>query len=91
LHQAGIRAIPQYQEEMYTLDFAVIDGERKLNIEIDGEYYHKDWTGELCYRDQMRNQRMFELGWDVKRFWVYEVRDDMGGCINKIKTWLENE
>jgi very-short-patch-repair endonuclease len=90
LHQAGIRAIPQYQEEMYTLDFALIDGGRKLNIEIDGEHYHKDWTGELCYRDQMRNQRMFELGWDVKRFWVYEVRDDMEGCISKIKTWLEN-
>lgn len=87
LHQAGIQAIPQYQEEMYTLDFALFDEDRKLNIEIDGEHYHKDWTGELCYRDQMRNQRMFELGWDVKRFWVYEVRDDLNGCIQKIKEW----
>lgn len=87
LHHAGIRAIPQYQEEMYTLDFAVFDGDRKLNLEVDGEHYHKDWTGELCYRDQMRNQRMFELGWDVKRFWVYEVRDDLNGCIQKIKEW----
>lgn len=91
LHQSGIRAIPQYQEEMYTLDFALFDGERKLNIEIDGEHYHKDWTGELCYRDQMRNQRMFELGWDVKRFWVYEVRDDLDGCLEKIKVWLKNK
>lgn len=90
LHQAGIRAIPQYQEEMYTLDFALFDGERKLNIEVDGEHYHKDWTGELCYRDQMRNQRMFELGWDVKRFWVYEIRNDMEGSIEKIRTWLSS-
>lgn len=87
LHQANIRAIPQYQEEMYTLDFAIFDGDKKLNVEIDGEHYHKDWTGELCYRDQMRNQRMFELGWDVMRFWVYEVRDDMDGCIQKIQKW----
>lgn len=90
LHDAGIRAIPQYQEEMYTLDFAVFDGDRKLNIEIDGEHYHKDWTGELCYRDQMRNQRMFELGWDVKRFWVYEIRDDIETSVEKVKKWVQN-
>jgi very-short-patch-repair endonuclease len=30
---------------------------------------------------------MFELGWDVMRFWVYEVRDDINGCIQKIKEW----
>lgn len=90
LHKAGISAVPQYQEEMYVLDFAVFDGERKLNIEVDGEHYHRDWTGELCYRDQMRNQRMFELGWDVKRFWVYEVRDDLEGCIKNVKDWINN-
>ena len=87
LYTAGIHTIPQYQEEMYTLDFAILDGDRKLNIEIDGEYYHKDWTGELCYRDQMRNQRMFELGWDVMRFWVYEIRDDLAGSIERVKNW----
>ncbi|MFA6270232.1 MAG: AAA domain-containing protein [Candidatus Paceibacterota bacterium] len=88
LYDAGICPIPQYQEEMYILDFAIFDGDKKLNIEIDGEHYHKDWTGELCYRDQMRNQRMYELGWDVMRFWVYEVRDDLDGCIKKINDWI---
>ena len=87
MYDAGISAIPQYQEGMDTLDFAVFDGERKLNIEIDGAHYHKDWTGELCYRDQMRNQRMFELSWDVIRFWVYEIRDDLEGSIQKVNKW----
>lgn len=87
---SGIKTIPQYQIEMYTLDFALFDDERKLNIEIDGERYHKDMTGELCKRDQIRNQRLYELGWDVQRFWVYEIRDDLEGCIEKIKFWLEN-
>ena len=91
LHGAGINSIPQYQEEMYALDFAVFDGERKLNIEIDGEHYHRDWTGELCYRDQIRNQRMFELGWDVMRFWVYEVRDDLENCLRKVSEWKNKE
>jgi very-short-patch-repair endonuclease len=89
LYDRGIKTIPQYQEEMYTLDFALFQGERKLNIEVDGEHYHKDWTGELCYRDQIRNQRLIENGWDVIRFWVYEVRDDIDGCVEKIKQWTK--
>ena len=93
LYKAGIKAIPQYQVGMYILDFAVFDEDsnRKLNIEVDGEHYHKDWTGELCYRDQIRNQRMFERGWDVKRFWVYEIRDDMDHCVEEIKNWINED
>ena len=87
---SGIKTIPQYQIEKYTLDFALFDNERKLDIEIDGERYHKDMTGELCKRDQIRNQRLYELGWDVQRFWVYEIRDDLENCIQKVKDWLEN-
>lgn len=89
LYKAGIKAIPQYQVEKYTLDLALFDGKRMLDIEVDGERYHKNWTGELCRRDQIRNQRLFELGWDVKRFWVYEVRDDIDGCIERISQWLK--
>lgn len=89
LYKAGIKTIPQYQVEKYTLDLALIDGDRMLDIEVDGERYHRNWTGELCRRDQIRNQRLFELGWDVKRFWVYEVRDDMNICIEVIKKWME--
>lgn len=89
LYDAGILSIPQYQEERYTLDFAVFseDG-RKLNVEVDGEHYHKDWNGELAYRDQIRNQRMYELGWDVKRFWVYQVRDNLQQCVADVQEWL---
>jgi very-short-patch-repair endonuclease len=90
LFKVGISTIPQYQEEMYTLDFALFNGGRKLNIEVDGEHYHRDWTGDLCYRDQIRNQRMFELGWDVMRFWVYEIKDDLDGCVSKIKKWVDS-
>jgi superfamily I DNA and/or RNA helicase/very-short-patch-repair endonuclease len=89
LFQNGIRTIPQYPVEKFVLDLAIIQGDRRLNIEIDGERYHRNWTGELCRRDQLRNQRMFELGWDVIRFWVYEIRDDLPGCISKVKKWID--
>lgn len=88
LYKAGIKTIPQYPVEKYNLDLVLFNGDKMLNIEVDGERYHKNWTGELCRRDQIRNQRLFELGWDVKRFWVYEVRDDIDNCVKKIEKWL---
>lgn len=91
LYNQGIRTILQYSEEKYKLDLALFDGDRKLDIEVDGEMYHRDWNYELSYRDQLRNQRLFELGWDVKRFWVYQIRDDLQGCINQIKDWLNRK
>ena len=88
LYKADVRTMPQFQVEKFALDLAlVIDDDTRLDIEVDGERYHRAWDGELCRRDQMRNQRLYELGWDVIRFWVYEVRDDLAGCIKKVKLW----
>jgi very-short-patch-repair endonuclease len=88
LYASGIRPIPQYVIEKFVVDFLVINGDRRLVIEVDGERYHRNWTGELCRRDQLRNQRMFELGYDVTRFWVPEIRDDIHACVAKVRSWL---
>lgn len=87
---AGLRPIPQYSVEQYDLDFALLAGDRRLAIEVDGEMYHRSWTGELCLRDQLRNQRLIELGWDVQRFWVYEIRDRLDESIQRVKTWVND-
>jgi very-short-patch-repair endonuclease len=89
LYVGGVRAIPQYTVEQYDLDLAVILDNRRLDIEVDGERYHRSWTGELCLRDQLRNQRLIELGWEVKRFWVYEVRDRLPECVRWVKAWAD--
>lgn len=89
LYAAGLRPIPQYAVEKYVLDFAMVEGERRLNIEVDGERYHRLWDGELIRRDRLRNQRMIELGWDVKRFWVYQVRDDIERCVSEVRAWVD--
>jgi very-short-patch-repair endonuclease len=86
-YKAGFRLIPQYSVEKYIVDFLLLSGKRKLVIEIDGERYHRNWNGELCRRDQIRNQRLFELGYDIQRFWVYEVRDDLIGCFKRLDKW----
>lgn len=90
LYQAGIRPIPQYNVEQYALDFAVLSGERCLDVEVDGERYHRNWDGELCRRDQIRTQRLLELGWDVKRFWVYQIRDDIDHCVMRVRQWIDD-
>jgi very-short-patch-repair endonuclease len=89
LIDSEIRAIPQFCIDQYILDFAVIrPNGRRLNIEIDGERYHRDWDGELMRRDQLRNLRLIEMGWDVMRFWVYQVRDRLPECISRVSQWV---
>jgi very-short-patch-repair endonuclease len=89
LVKAGLRPVPQYDVDSYILDFALIrPNGRRLNIEVDGAHYHRDWDGELIRRDQLRNLRMIEMGWDVMRFWVYEVRDSLPACVNKVAAWV---
>lgn len=91
LYTQGIKTQPQWPVEQYRLDLALFseDGKRRLDIEVDGERYHREWNGELARRDQIRNQRVIELGWDVQRFWVYEIRDHMPDCIARVESWIE--
>ena len=88
---AGQKPIPQFSLEQYDLDLALFEGDRKLAIEVDGERYHRSWTGELCLRDQLRNQRLIELGWGVQRFWVYEVRDELQRCVRLVQDWIDSK
>jgi len=90
LIENNINAFRQRSVDNYFLDFAIeLNNGKKLNIEIDGEYYHRNWNGELALRDRLRNKRLIELGWDVMRFWVYQVRDDLDFCINRVRDWIE--
>jgi len=90
LRGRSIWPMPQYSVDKYWLDFALISGQRMLNIEVDGERHHRSWDGELCRRDQIRNIRLMELGWDVMRFWVYQVRDDLDRCLDRVEAWCDD-
>jgi hypothetical protein len=45
---------------------------------ISRDNYHRNWDGEPCRRDQIRSRCLSEMGWDIMRFWVYELRDTDG-------------
>jgi very-short-patch-repair endonuclease len=89
LSDAGIPVTAQYHVDKYYLDLALFYKGKKLDIEVDGAMYHQTWTGELCYNDQLRNQALMREGWDVIRFWVQQVRDQLPWCIKQITDWME--
>lgn len=78
----------KFQKEKVAKAAKVYSGQLRREVNAEREALGKDWNGELSYRDQLRNQRLFELGWDVKRFWVYQIRDDLQSCIEQVKAWL---
>lgn len=90
LSDAGIPVTAQYHVDKYYLDLALFHKGKKLDIEVDGAMYHQTWTGELCYNDQLRNQALMREGWDVIRFWVQQVRDQLPWCISQIRKWMDN-
>lgn len=89
LSDAGIPVTAQYHVDKYYLDLALFYKGKKLDIEVDGAMYHQTWTGELSYNDQLRNQALMREGWNVIRFWVQQVRDQLPWCIEQIKKWME--
>ena len=88
LKPAGLKVHSQHSVGPYKLDFALFDGERKLDIEVDGEHWHKDAAGNRLEKDIDRNIYIKAQGWDVMRFWVYELKEDMGKCLMKIQNWM---
>jgi very-short-patch-repair endonuclease len=84
LVKEGLKPMHQYSVNQYRLDIAIVHEGLRLDIEIDGEYYHREWDGSRCREDIIRDWRLAMLGWTVKRFWVYRIRDEMDQCVNEV-------
>lgn len=88
LHEAlrarGIVTEPQYRIAGRRLDLAFIDGDCKLDIEVDGDAYHRDPDGFRKVSDLWRDHQLQSLNWRVIRFWVYELKKDMEACVERV-------
>jgi very-short-patch-repair endonuclease len=84
LREAGMTPIPQYAFGPYRLDLAVVEEGVKLGIEVDGEHFHKDLSGERCWEDLNRDHYLSKRGWRVLRFWALEVRDRLPACVERV-------
>jgi len=82
LEHAGIDAVEQYPirgKYGYSLDFAI--PELKIDIECDGEHYHKKGNPH----DRKRNWALRNRGWKILRFRGKEIKANINDCIEKIK------
>ncbi len=97
MRNAGLDYWQQYQACGFYLDFAIFpekgsasESPRKINIEVDGETYHRDRNGNLREEDVYRDQVLRAAGWTVKRFWVYELREDLDRCLKTIQALVQD-
>ena len=80
----GLNPIPQHSVNQYRLDLAIVHGDMRVDIEVDGESTHVDPR-----LDAERDSRLENLGWRVVRFWNRQVRDDIDYCVQTILELLE--
>ena len=91
LKTAEVQAERQYEirerDASYDLDFFVecSDG-AKINIECNGDTYHS--TKAARNRDRRRNTYLTTRGWLVQRFGTDEIRNDMRGCVDQVRTLI---
>jgi very-short-patch-repair endonuclease len=87
LREAGIPIIPQYPIAGRFLDLAILNP-KKIDVEVDGEC-HRTAGGGRKDDDYWRDLQLQSLGWQVCRFWVYELREDLPRCVQRIANFLE--
>lgn len=84
LKERGIDPIPQFPIAGRRLDLAVIQGSIRIDVEVDGDQYHRDMNGRRKSSDLWRDHQLKSLGWRVKRYWVYQLRENLDGCLDDI-------
>lgn len=84
LKQRGLDPIPQFPIAGRRLDLAILRGNIKLDVEVDGDRYHRDPSGRRKSSDLWRDHQLRSLGWHVKRYWVYQLRENLDGCLDDI-------
>ena len=94
LVDAGLKPRPQFPVSSRRLDLALVqEGIKplKIDIEVDGDC-HRNSDGTRKIDDLWRDLQLQGLGWKVMRFWTYQLREDMVGCVDKIRQeWSGHE
>ncbi|VBB42857.1 conserved hypothetical protein [uncultured Desulfatiglans sp.] len=91
LKEAGLDPMPQFPVRYRRLDMALIrqgSPAFKLDIEVDGDC-HRNPDGSRKQDDLWRDIELKGTGWKVVRFWTYQLRENLPGCVAKIKTIWE--
>jgi very-short-patch-repair endonuclease len=89
----GINIVPQHPVSSRRLDLAFIrktTNPIKIDIEVDGDC-HRNSDGTRKIDDVWRDVQLIGMGWKVMRFWVYQLREDIDGCVDRILKVVEEK
>jgi very-short-patch-repair endonuclease len=92
LKNNGITCLTQYEVPSVgrRLDLAYIDT-IKIDIEIDGAKFHQDSFGNRKIDDYMRDAQLEACGWQICRFWVSELMEDIEGCAKEVVKRIQKD
>jgi very-short-patch-repair endonuclease len=72
------------EKHKYYLDFALFCNAGFIDIETDGDYWHIQ--KDRAAHDNVRNNAMVPMGWNVLRFNGHQIHEEMQGyCIQEIQ------
>lgn len=84
LREADMTPYAKPLVEGYELDFALLEGDLKLNLEVDG-VHHTDQRGRQRRQDLQRDRILESLGWKVMRIPAWRCYMELGQVIDEIK------
>ncbi|MBF0231912.1 MAG: DUF559 domain-containing protein [Desulfamplus sp.] len=91
LIKKGIKPEPQYPVLGRRLDMALVKNNLKIDIEVDGDRFHRNPDGSRKQDDVWRDIQLQGAGWRVMRFWVYQLRENIDNCVEEIeRIWNSN-
>ena len=71
----------EVEDERYYLDFALFCNKGRVDVETDGDFWHKNRTRE----DNQRNNAVASAGWHVLRFDTQQIRETADTyCVSEV-------
>jgi len=81
----GLDPRPQFPVSGRRLDLALVpEGAGvPIDVEVDGDC-HRNPDGSRKIDDVWRDIQLQGIGWKVLRFWTYQLRENIQGCVNTV-------
>ena len=85
MRRRGLAPIGKFDVEGFELDFALMDGTVKLNVEVDGDH-HLDVRRRKRRNDVARDEILGRMGWKVLRIPAWRCHDEPDVAADEIQS-----
>ncbi len=86
--ERGLNPISKFNVEGYELDFGIIDGGIRLNLEVDGDQHYEQLLGQhlrLRRQDIARDGVLTRAGWHVLRIPAWQCFTDSSSVVSDVQ------